>query len=101
MIHISLRNKLQRETIQKELESKKYVYRSYVFGMGNNELYKLREGDIIIGYLGFLQLFVIPVDIDLYSPNSDGSYKQYLITAIDIDGKMKNCVVYMGEVKDI
>ena len=99
MIHLSIRNPLERDKEIRKLKAKKYVYHIHYSGLHDKDILNLKRGDLIIGRLSLAQMFLPKVDVELFIP-FDGIYQRFLLTAVDLEGE-KPCLIFLGDVDDI
>ena len=99
MIHLSIRNPIERDKEVKKLKAKKYVYYIHYSGLHDKDILNLKRGDLIIGRLSLAQMFLPKVDVELFVP-MDGGYQRFLLTEVSLEGT-KPCLIFLGNVDDI
>ena len=99
MIIVSIRNPIERQKEVEKLKAKKYVYRVAHGGLHDDDLLKLKTGDLILGRLSMAQFFIPKVDVELFVPMDNG-YQRFLLTEVDLEGH-RPCLIFLGNVDDI
>ena len=100
MIHISIRNREEREEIEKQLAGKKLRYVKYFSGMRDDDIFRVKHGDKIVGRLSHQQFFLFKETVEIWVP-WEKRFLRYVAYIKDYKGIPKHHVMFWGEEEEI